>query len=808
MPSSDILSPACVCGSLLRRNGWQAITLLDLPRGRQPVKSGYRVQRWSCPKGCPQPDPWQDVRTPAFGNHRPTMTARLWNELVDQYLCGTPANHLAIWCGMSVSHMRRLMPAAVDHLLAAPRPVDVWRDVTHIAIDEVFWSGLILVTVLDLVTGRLLDILPDRQPSTVTAFLREMNSLRAGLPDPIFVTDMWMEYRTVLREVYGPNVQHVADRFHIQGKLSEDLTDVGRLILPPTPHRPRQLRALRRRFLVALKGEMTTAPEIEQATKTQRHLLKSAVDLAVTARDIWRSGSQSEAAHWLNDWQWQRAVFEYRLSCQNITGQPFGRINYLLSDWRREVVAYCDPAMGLPDGKRPSSGKLEAVNGVIRKLLLTSHHARRKPFAGEIDEAYEQRQFDRLWLRLTHRVNRTVEAPDVIEEVRYTDIPACRCGGPPDKLQVAWSGGPVVWDRPLGSSPVRLKYPHAEITCPVCGDRNSVRQAVQALPVTLELQSDLLAWRREGYSLRGLHRMTGVPIRQLKRLTQRALIEPVIYYPPVVGILRWRWRHQEYWSITDPVTGKLLDLLPGAEASDWTSSAKILDQWLRRASQRGTYRAIVGSLDWDRPFAGGVSPLAEMEILADRFTVISLVHVALSEVTWRFMNELSVTQKRGPQLRRARFLLLARPGGYRRLDDRLDQTALQARRAFLLASDARLQIAADLLARLRQITQMDAHDDLLCALLDWAKEAQQRTVLPAHPQPLDRSLTFAFSRAINRIRRHRDVIEAGLELQAAEGISLGASRRLLRSLNEFRSAQQPDFEFLRRSALHVFGHPT
>jgi len=53
----------------------------------------------------------------------------------------------------------------------------------------------------------------------------------------------------------------------------------------------------------------------------------------------------------------------------------------------------------------------------------------------------------------------------------------------------------------------------------------------------------------------------------------------------------------------------------------------------------------------------GTSPFGRAEVVVDRFTVIDLAHVALREVTGRFMNELSVTQKRRPQLRRARFLL-------------------------------------------------------------------------------------------------------------------------------------------------------
>lgn len=289
---------------------------------------------------------------------------------------------------------------------------------------------------------------------------------------------------------------------------------------------------------------------------------------------------------------------------------------------------------------------------------------------------------------------------------------------------------------------------------------------------------------------------------------------PHIYYAELIGLQRWKWRKKDYWMITDPRQGRLIDLLPVAsDSGEWADHAEVLRTWVERAERRGTQRVLVGSLEWaeeseESPGVPGVpNPLAALYVLADRFTTVSLVHQALREVAWRYQQGLSVAARRSPERLRTRFLLLANPGRYRRLDDRIDQARLRARREALLGSTPILLLAAEMMAELRRVTTLDEDDDLMGSLSRWI-DMVQALDLSDHPEPLEKSLYFAFQNAAAKLRQHVEAIEAGLALQAAEQVSLASSRRMIRSLNEFRASRQGDFEFLRRSALHVFGAPT
>lgn len=786
------------------------LRLADLPRGRTPNQLEVTLQRWSCRNGCPQPapEPESGLRAPTIKGRRPEMTTRLLDVLLDRYLAGETAAHLARWCGLSERGVRDLLNDLVDERLQAPRDRSQFRGVTHVGIDEVFWGGRVLCTILDLRTGKLLELLPDRQPSTVQAFLLDLNTLRQGLPPPVFVTDMWAEYRQVLRLVYGSDLAHVVDRFHIQVKISEDLNEVVRMILPATSFRPRQIRKVQQVLIRRLQGQETDLSGVEGLTERQQHELEFALTLAMDLHAVWRRQNEVEAAEQLRRWEWQRAVFEYRLGERQ---QPFARLAYLIREWRSEILAYFTAAYHLPDGTRPTTGRLEAVNGVIRRFLLTSRHPRRKPFAEVPEQWAEQRQFDRLWLRLMHRVNHKAEKPVPVVECCRPDLKPCQCGASPRTCSVTWEQRGVTWDRPLGFTPVKIVHEMARLECSQCGRRWQVT-GERFGKVTSELADDLVAWRKEGHSLRTLYQWTGVSTARIKQITSSALPVPHIYFPDLIGVQRWTWRKRDHWVITDPRRGRLIDLLQVADDDgDWVQHAEVLRNWVEKAARRGTYRVLVGSLEWneDYPSQNATSPLASLTVLADRFTTITLVHQALREVTWRYQQSLSVTARRSPERRRTRFLLLANAcqNRYRRLDDRMNQGNLHARREALLASQPVLSLASGLLEQLRRVTQLDENDDLTGMLTNWIDEVMALP-LPDHPDPLERSLYFAFRNAAKKLRHHQESVVQGLELQAAEQISLASSRRLIRSLNEFGASKQPDFEYLRRSALHVFGAPS
>lgn len=795
----EIPRRTCQCGHQLRIGGPAPITLTDLPRGREPSRLVIAGQRWSCPDGCKQSDLWAGLRAAPVGGRHVQMTQRLFDVLLDRYLRGEPVSALARWCGRDPKGLRGTLRNAVLARLHQPRSTDHWGSVSHIGIDELFWQGRVLCVIVDLVSGALLELLPDREPETLSSFLHDMNALRKGSP-PVFVTDMWMPYREVLRSVYGKDLQHVCDRFHLQAKIGEDLREAARAILPSGPGRTPHLRAVNAAFLSALKARSGNVQlkGVDAEFQTRLTLL---VRLAVQATEIWRCASVPETQWQLEEWQWQRALVKHQLRRDTRGHDPFGRFAYLTDLWRDEVLAYCNPALALPDRSRPSGGRLEAANSGIRRLLRQSWHARRAPFSGLDAERWdEQGQFDRLWVRAMYARNKAPEKTQRLKAHVRPDVTACPCGVTPNELQVKWHFQASAWDRPVGEVPLRVAVERASIRCPSCRKRRDVRVPLRD-GITSALRADLLQWRREGWSLTRLHRMTGVSVDRIRTVTAHALRDPSIRPPYLVGLLRWRWRGLDRWVLTDPEHGRLVDILPGPDREDPDQAGDELRDWLVMAYRRGTREILVGDLAW---VGHGSSTLT---YLVDRFTTMNMAHRGLREVLWRFTSSLPVAARRAPELRRHRFAVLAHPAHYRRIDDQLDREALLGKRQAVLRRSEPLALASQRIDALRTLFTLTDEDALEEALSTWLEDTAEQTQRrrPSSTPPIEASLHFGFRPALVLLDDYREAVVAGLHLQATKEISLGSSRRLLRTLNEHPASRQRDFEYLRRSALYTLG---
>ncbi len=789
----------CGCGRQLRRDGRVSIKLSDVPWGRRPTRLAITAQRWSCAAGCSQHDLWAGLRAAAVAGKRPRMTVRLVELLTDRYLRGAPATTLAVWCGVKLHGLRLLLGAIVEDLLYRPRSTQHWATLTHLGIDEIFWRGRVLCVIVDLVTGQLLELLPDREPETLRAFLTDMNTYRTT--PPIVVTDMWGPFRDVLRTVYGPGLRHVCDRFHIQAKISEDLRDAARLILLPGAHRPRQVQQVVAHALKA-HGEGGVNLTVDGASEEHLQALTALVSLAAQAAEIWRSEGVAQAEQRILDWSWQRAQVQWQFQNANLgSGRPFGRLDYLLHHWRTEMLHYFDPALALPGRRRPSSGRLEAANGKIRKLLLTSGHARRNTFAEEDED--QQGHFNRLWVRVMHRMNAQPTSRLHLSAQVRPAVPACRCGAAATELAMVWRFQGTVWACPVGDSPVKIAVQQAETTCRTCGSHSRATVDTEQ-GMTRQLYTDVLAWRREGLGLRTLHRMTGVPVSRLRTATAAVVGDAAsyllgLYPPPLIGLQRWRWRGQHRWVITDPAAGTLVDILEGAPQDRFDEAVRQLREWLTVAHRRGLQQVMVGDLMWADHIPGHLS------VLADRFTVMNAAHRVLRDVLWQVTASLPVAARRAPELHRHRFVVLAHPANYRRRDDKRMQEPLLAKRTALLGRFPALTVATDHIEALREIFKLPAKraKEIRPAMTDWLSKTWH-IVSDTDTQRVGvRTLEATLTNVRRILDDHQDAVIAGLRLQAEQGISLAASRRLIRSLNEHPAAAQPDFEFLRSSARHV-----
>jgi transposase len=108
---------------------------------------------------------------------------------------------------------------------------------SFLGIDEVALHkghGNFKAVIYDLKHGKILKLLESREKATLVAWFRaQPQPWLSGIR--IVAIDMWEPYRQAVREVFGDQVDLVADKFHVVKLLGERLTDCRRQIQRAAP---------------------------------------------------------------------------------------------------------------------------------------------------------------------------------------------------------------------------------------------------------------------------------------------------------------------------------------------------------------------------------------------------------------------------------------------------------------------------------------------------------------------------------------------------------------------------------------------
>ena len=254
------VTAACpACGrSAYRVHSRYRRRLEDLPCSGRRVQIHWQIRRFFCDEPCCSQTTFAE-QLPDLAARYARVTRRLASKL---HAVGFEAG------GEAGKRMSALfdIPASADQLL---RRVKTARETARptprvLGIDD--WSkrkrhfyGTILV---DLERNQVMDLLPDRKPETISAWLQAHPGVE------VISRDRWQDYIDGINRVL-PGVVQVADRFHLMKNLQET---VQRMF----EHTSSVLKAADRAIFSGLAAVSTAPPELPapvKLVKTRRQLL-------------------------------------------------------------------------------------------------------------------------------------------------------------------------------------------------------------------------------------------------------------------------------------------------------------------------------------------------------------------------------------------------------------------------------------------------------------------------------------------------------------------------------------------------------
>jgi transposase len=333
--------PDCAAGPL-HKHGKKTMDFADAPVRGQPVTIRVEVQRYRC-QSC-KSSPLQPL--PDIDPSR-RMTKRCTAYIRQQVRRKTFAE-VARETGVNEKTIRGI---AGEHRIDA---IELPRFAPRIlGIDEVKVAGKLRGIFTDLEGHHVLDVI---ESSTKSEVVRWLSALEGRDTLVAVCIDGWAPYRDAVREVFGPNVQIVSDKFHILRTANHCMHMVQKQIAQrerPVPGRDTRRR--QKRELLKRKKNLSEQEQVKLDKEIRdTPLLKTAYEAKEAFFAIYALKSRHAAESALAKWE-AGLTPDLRL--------VFKALLTTVKNWRSEILAYWDHDI--------TNAFTEAMNGQIKRIALS-----------------------------------------------------------------------------------------------------------------------------------------------------------------------------------------------------------------------------------------------------------------------------------------------------------------------------------------------------------------------------------------------------------------------------------------------------
>jgi len=317
--SSPRACPKCGCVGAFYKHTLDERIVQDIPSHGKLAYLKIMSRRYKC-KDCNAT--FQEEFDCVDGKER--LTARFRKHLQEMCLTDTFAR-IARDSSLSINTVRRIFQEYIDE----KSKLLVYKAPRVLGIDEDHVNKIFRFVITDSENNELLDILPDRETSTITSFFNRMDEKRNV---KVVTMDMYRPYRAIIKNTF-PSACIVVDKFHVVQLTNRKMDEVRKSI------RDNMSAAERKRFLYLSKLMKSNKEDIsERSAQTLRDafieypILGTAYYLKEHIRGMYKSRSRYEAGQLFN--QVRRSI---PADCASLV-----TLKNSLEEWAEEIMNYFD----------------------------------------------------------------------------------------------------------------------------------------------------------------------------------------------------------------------------------------------------------------------------------------------------------------------------------------------------------------------------------------------------------------------------------------------------------------------------------